>query len=118
MSKNRKRGSKNRSLVILIILLVLTILCGVLGVTGMKLPPNGLWKLLPWLPTTDSENWPEVLALGLDLRGGVYVEYSAEAVEGIDASFSLLMNDCMGFGSSLFFWNITCFPSADKKERV
>ena len=92
MSKNRKRGSKNRSLVILIILLVLTILCGVLGVTGMKLPPNGLWKLLPWLPTTDSENWPEVLALGLDLRGGVYVEYSAEAVEGIDASFSLLMD--------------------------
>ena len=94
MSKyNRKRGgSKTRSIVVLCVMLVLTLVCGILGATGMKLDGRGLWRLLPWLPTTDAEAWPESLPLGLDLRGGVYVEYSAEQPEDVEGSFSTLMD--------------------------
>lgn len=85
-SKNR-RGSKVGSLVALCVVLVLTIVLGVLGANGMSLPPRGLYKVMPWLPTTDSANWPKVLSLGLDLRGGMYVEYTAKAPEGSEADF-------------------------------
>ncbi len=90
-SKNR-RGSKVGSLVALCVVLVLTIVLGVLGANGMSLPPRGLYKVMPWLPTTDSANWPKVLSLGLDLRGGMYVEYTAKAPEGSEADFGSLMN--------------------------
>jgi len=94
MSKyNRKRGgSKTRSIVVLCVMLVLTLVCGILGATGMKLDGRGLWKLLPWLPTTDAQNWPDSLPLGLDLRGGVYVEYSATQPEDVEGSFTALMD--------------------------
>ncbi len=96
MANNKKRGkgpSKTGAIVALCIVLVLTVVCGVLGASGMKLDSRGLWKLLPWLPSTDADNWPQSLALGLDLRGGVYVEYSAEKPEGIEGSFSDLMDN-------------------------
>ena len=92
MKSNKKRGSKSGSIVALCIVLVLTVLLGILGVTGLSLPPRGLYKLLPWLPTTDAAKWPESLSLGLDLRGGMYVEYSAEAPKGSEADFGTLMN--------------------------
>ncbi|MBR3098980.1 MAG: protein translocase subunit SecD [Clostridia bacterium] len=92
MKSNKKRGSKTGSIVALCVVLALTVLLGVLGATGFSVPPRGLYKLLPWLPTTDSSAWPESLALGLDLRGGMYVEYSAKAPEGTEASFEELRN--------------------------
>ena len=94
MKKNtRKRANgKTRSLIALSIVLVLTIVMGVIGVTGLSLDARGLYKLKSWLPTTDAENWPDSLSLGLDLRGGVYVEYSAAAPGDTEASFDDLMN--------------------------
>ena len=90
---NRKRtNGKTRSIIALSIVLVLTIALGVLGVTGMSFGDRGMYKLKGWLPTTDAENWPDVLALGLDLRGGVYVEYSAARPENSEADFDNLMN--------------------------
>ena len=96
MKSNGKRGgSKTGSLVALCIVLVLTVALGVIGVTGLSLPPRGLYKVLPWLPTTNADNWPASLPLGLDLRGGMYVEYSAKAPAGSEADFDSLMNGTM-----------------------
>ena len=88
MKSKGKRGSKTGSIVALCIVLVITIALGVIGVTGLSLPPRGLYKVLPWLPTTNADNWPASLSLGLDLRGGMYVEYSAKAPAGSEASLS------------------------------
>ena len=100
MSKNnRKRmNGQTKSRIALAVVLVLTLVCGILGVTGMNLDSRGLYKLLPWLPTTNAENWPASLSLGLDLRGGVYVEYSAAANENTadDVSFDSLVEGTIG----------------------
>ncbi|MBQ8653999.1 MAG: protein translocase subunit SecD [Clostridia bacterium] len=96
-SKNRKRGSgKTRSLITLAIVLALTLVIGVIAVTGMPLDARGLYRLKSWLPTTDAENWPSALPLGLDLRGGVYVEYSAARPENSEADFDSLMEGTIG----------------------
>ena len=95
MKSKKKRGSKTGSIVALCIMLVCTIVLGVLGAAGWSIPPRGLYRVMPWLPTTDADNWPEVLPLGLDLRGGMYVEYSAKAPEGSEADFGSLMNGTM-----------------------
>ncbi|MDO5435363.1 MAG: protein translocase subunit SecD [Clostridia bacterium] len=93
-SNNRKRG-KTGAVVALCIVLALTVIAGVIGVTGLTLPPRGLYKVLSWMPTTDKESWPESIPLGLDLRGGMYVEYSSEAPEGSEANFEELLNGTM-----------------------
>ena len=96
-SNNRKRGNgKTRSIIALSIVLVLTIVIGVIAVTGMPLDGRGLYKLKSWLPTTNAENWPSTLSLGLDLRGGVYVEYSAARPENSEANFDSLMEGTIG----------------------
>ena len=95
MKSTKKRGGKTGSIVALCIVLVLTIALGVIGFTGVSLPPRGLYKVLSWLPTSDSSAWPESLSLGLDLRGGMYVEYSAKAPTGSEASFDELMKGTM-----------------------
>lgn len=96
-SNNRKRGNgKTKSVIALSIVLVLTLVIGVVAVTGMPLDARGLYKLKPWLPTTNAENWPSALPLGLDLRGGVYVEYSAAVPEESDANFDSLMEGTIG----------------------
>lgn len=64
---------------------VLTIFMGYLGLNGAWLDSRGLWKLLPWLPTTNVEHWPQSIALGLDLKGGVFVEYEATLSEEMKA---------------------------------
>lgn len=77
---NRRRAklSKRSSAIIaLCVALVLTIAVGILGFNGTWLDSRGLYKLLPWLPTSDVDNWPQAISLGLDLKGGVYVEYEA-----------------------------------------
>ena len=96
MKSNKKRsGGKTGAVVALCIVLVVTILLGWIGLTGMSIPPRGLYKVLSWLPTTDAENWPESLPLGLDLRGGMYVEYSGKAPEGSEANFDDLIEGTM-----------------------
>ena len=95
MKSNKKRGGRTGSIVALCIVLVLTVVLGVLGAAGWSIPPKGLYRVMPWLPNTDAEAWPEVLPLGLDLRGGMYVEYSAKAPEGSEANFEELMNGTM-----------------------
>ncbi len=96
MKSNKKRsGGKTGAVVALCVVLVVTILLGVLGLTGMSIPPRGLYKVLSWLPTTNAERWPESLPLGLDLRGGMYVEYSGKAPEGSEADFDSLVEGTM-----------------------
>ena len=97
MKNNRKRmNGKTKSIIALTIVLVLTIVFGVVGVAGMPLDARGLYKLNGWLPTTNADNWPDALALGLDLRGGVYVEYSAALSEESEANFDSLMQGTIG----------------------
>ncbi len=96
MKSGKKRaGGKTGSIVALCVLLVITIALGVIGITGLSLPPRGLYKITPWLPTTSAENWPSSLSLGLDLRGGMYVEYSGKAPEGSTANFDELVEGTM-----------------------
>ena len=94
-STKKRTGSKTGAVVALCIVLVLTIVLGVIGVTGLSIPPRGLYKVLSWLPTSNPDNWPESLSLGLDLRGGMYVEYSGKAPEGSEASFDELVEGTM-----------------------
>jgi len=89
MKKNRKRANgKTKSIIALTIVLALTIVIGVVGVTGVSM---GAYRLKGWMPTTDAANWPAALGLGLDLRGGVYVEYSAAQPTDSEANFDTLM---------------------------
>ena len=94
-STKKRAGGKTGSIVALCIVLVLTIALGVIGITGLSLPPKGLYKVLSWLPTTNADNWPASLPLGLDLRGGMYVEYSGKAPEGSTANFDELVEGTM-----------------------
>ncbi|MBQ8537299.1 MAG: protein translocase subunit SecD [Clostridia bacterium] len=75
----QKTGTKGRALITLCLILIVTLAAGYLGFNGMPLDSRGLYKLLPWLPTADVAAWPKALPLGLDLQGGVYVEYQAKA---------------------------------------
>lgn len=86
--KKKRVVSKKTSAIALCILLALTVFFGIIGVNGMNLTSDGLYKLLPWLPNTDADNWPEAISLGLDLQGGVYVEYTAELPEGTETEAS------------------------------
>jgi len=96
MKSNKKRGgSRTGAVVALCVVLVVTILLGWIGLTGMSIPPRGLYKVLSWLPTTNADNWPESLSLGLDLRGGMYVEYSGKAPENSEANFDELVEGTM-----------------------
>ena len=95
MKSNKRRGSRTGSIVALCIVLICTIVLALLGANGWAIPPRGLYRVMPWLPTTNADSWPQVLPLGLDLRGGMYVEYSAKAPEGSEADFGSLMNGTM-----------------------
>ena len=64
--RHAKMSRKASAILALCVVLVLTIAVGYLGVHGTWLDSRGLYKLLPWLPTTDVENWPQSIALGLD----------------------------------------------------
>ena len=87
MSKAQKTrkpmAARTKGAIVLCVMLCITVILGVLSVTGMTLPPDGLYKLLPWVPT-NAQNWPESISLGLDLQGGVYVEYQATRPADMD----------------------------------
>ena len=99
---NRRRAKMNKrssAIIMLCIALVLTLAVGFLGLNGTWLDSRGLYKLLPWLPTADVENWPQAISLGLDLKGGVYVEYEATMSEEMEAEgfeFGQLLDSTMG----------------------
>ena len=94
--RQRVRLSKKTSAIIsLCVVLVLTMCLGYLGTNGAWLDSRGLYKLLPWIPTPDVDNWPAPIALGLDLKGGVFVEYEATMSEELRAEghdFSTLLD--------------------------
>ena len=99
---NRRRvkmSKRTSAIVALCVTLVLTLAVGYLGFNGAWLDSRGLYKLLPWLPTSNVENWPGSIALGLDLKGGVYVEYEATMSEEMRAEgydFATLLDSTMG----------------------
>lgn len=95
-AKLRKRmGAKEKGAITLAVLLVISVALCVLSTSGMKLDKEGLYRLLPWVPTS-AENWPEAISLGLDLRGGVYVEYQATRPEDTDdVTFNNLIESTM-----------------------
>ena len=99
---NRRRAKLNKrsaSIAALCVALVLTLAVGFLGLNGTWLDSRGLYKLLPWLPTADVENWPQAISLGLDLKGGVDVEYEATMSEEMEAEgfdFGQLLDSTMG----------------------
>ena len=93
--KIQRKGMNKRasSSILLLVMLIITVGIGALSVSGMTFGPDGLYRLLPWVPT-DADNWPEPISLGLDLRGGVYVEYLATKPEGVDgAQFKALIEN-------------------------
>ncbi len=88
------------SVIALFVMLVVTVLAGYVGLNGMNLDKRGLYKLLPWIPkvNVNKETWPPSIALGLDLQGGVFVEYEASMSdelreEGYD--FNTLLDNTM-----------------------
>ena len=84
------KKAKTSARLTLAAIFVLTVMMTVVGITGI--PAIGLKN---WLPTTDAANWPEALPLGLDLRGGVYVEYSAARPDDGDTNFAALLETTM-----------------------
>ena len=84
------KKAKTSARLTLAAIFLLTVALAVVGMTGI--PAIGLKN---WLPTTDADNWPEALPLGLDLRGGVYVEYSAERPDDSDTDFAYLLDTTM-----------------------
>lgn len=99
---NRRRVRLNKrsaSIAALCVALVLTLAVGYLGLNGTWLDSRGLYKLLPWLPTSNVDNWPQAISLGLDLKGGVYVEYEATMSEEMKAEgfhYDNLLDSTMG----------------------
>ncbi|MEF9877948.1 MAG: protein translocase subunit SecD [Clostridia bacterium] len=95
-----KMSKRTSAIIALSVALVITIAIGFLGLNGMWLDGRGLYRLLPWLPTTNVENWPDSIALGLDLKGGVYVEYDATMSEEMKAdghyNYDSLLDATMG----------------------
>lgn len=93
MKVNNRTKKRTAAIISLSVALVLTLLVGYLSLNGMPLDSRGLYRLLPWVPSPG--NWPESVSLGLDLKGGVYVEYEASlSQEQIDggADYASLMN--------------------------
>ena len=84
------KKAKTSARLTLAAIFALTVLLAVVGVTGI--PGIGLKN---WLPTTDAAAWPTALPLGLDLRGGVYVEYSAARPDDGDGDFAYLLDTTM-----------------------
>lgn len=78
-----KKVTVNRravSAVTLIVLIALTVAFVWLGMTGMNLDGQGLYKLLPWLPTTGTETrWQDALVPGAELGETLVMHFTPEA---------------------------------------
>lgn len=66
----------------LAVLLVLSAAFGFFGVKGQKLDQQGLYKLLPWIPTpTERFEWREALKPGADFGENTVYQYTAEPAD-------------------------------------
>ncbi|MDD4080709.1 MAG: hypothetical protein PHP02_04775 [Eubacteriales bacterium] len=78
-----KKVTVNRkavSAVTLIVLIALTVAFVWLGMTGMNLDGQGLYKLLPWLPTMGTEaGWQDALVPGAELGETYVMHFTPEA---------------------------------------
>jgi len=98
---NRRKATLSKrtsSVIALCVVLVITVALGFLGLNGCKLDKDGEYRLLNCLPTTDAENWPKPISLGLDLRGGMYVEYEATMSDELKAQgldYDMLLESTM-----------------------
>jgi len=84
--KKRRRvklSPRAKAILALTVTLVITLCVGYLGLNGTWLDNQGLYRLLSWLPTPNIERWPQPIAVGLDLKGGAYVEYTATISEEV-----------------------------------
>jgi len=100
---NRRRvklSKRTGSIIALSILLVVTIFVGYIGLNGINLDSRGLYKMLPWIPQANvtKDTWPNSIPLGLDLQGGVFVEYEASMSDELKSegyNFSILLENTM-----------------------
>ena len=84
------KQAKTKARLTLAAIFILTVVLAVVGMTGIP-----AMRLKNWLPVIDAEQWPDALPLGLDLRGGVYVEYSAARPDDGESDFGALLETTM-----------------------
>ncbi len=100
--RRAKLSKRVGAIIALAVALVLTVALVFLSVNGWH-PQGALYYLQSWMPTTDINSWPEDVSLGLDLKGGVYVEYVASMDDDLAAqgfTLSGLMESTMNVISS------------------
>lgn len=95
-----KMKKRTAAIIALCIAMVLTVLLGYVSMNGTWLDSRGLYRLLPWVPSANvtKDNWPKPIALGLDLQGGVFVEYEATMSDELKADgydFNVLLDNTM-----------------------
>ncbi len=97
---NRRRARMSRktgAIIALSVALVLTVLVGLVSLNGMNQDSRGLRRISHWLP--NAQNWPQPISLGLDLQGGVYVEYECTLPEDMKEqgyNFQMLLDSTIG----------------------
>lgn len=90
----KKLSAKTKATIFLCVALILTVGLGLLATTGSAVPfTGGLYRVKPWVPTTSQENWPTALALGTDLNGGLFAEYTVALPEGTEGNVDQLIKD-------------------------
>jgi preprotein translocase subunit SecD len=81
-------NKKKIALATICVLLVLTIFTAVVGLLGMNVSADGLYKLIPWIPSL-STGWYRALPPNLDFGTGIYNVYTAPKAEGVtDADYT------------------------------
>lgn len=66
----------------LVVLLVLSAAFGFFGIKGQKLDKEGLYKLLPWIPTpTERFEWREALVPGADFGANTVYSYTVAGAD-------------------------------------
>ena len=102
-AKTQANNNKALSAITLVVLLVVTVAFLLLGVTGRKLDSEGLYKLLPWIPTPTSRfEWREALVPGADFGETETYTYTSLAKDtaDFDATVSILSARIAQMGST------------------
>ncbi len=114
----KKPAAVNRKLIAaltLAVALVLTVVFLVLGVTGRSMDKDGLYKLLPWLPTPSSSlSWRQALVPGAGLGDTVVLtltpDSDAPSAEQMDQTIEILVKRLNDLG-----WTDTAVEQKDGK---
>lgn len=102
-AKTQANNNKALSAITLVVLLIVTVAFLLLGVTGRKLDSEGLYKLLPWIPTPTSRfEWREALVPGADFGETETYTYTSLAKDTaeFDATVSILSARVAQMGST------------------